>query len=93
MAVSSVAAAGLRAGIDLLTIPRRLGHSSVAIAGDLYSNVSRSCARLPPTDGRRAHRPEGVAEWASLRLMLRTCTLPESVTPFVELQMQLHIGK
>jgi len=33
------ATAGLRAGIDLHTMSRRLGHSSVAITGDIYSHV------------------------------------------------------
>jgi integrase len=30
---------GLRAGVDLLTMSRRLGHSSVAITGDIYSHL------------------------------------------------------
>jgi integrase len=33
------ATAGLRAGVDLHTMSRRLGHSSVAITGDVYSHV------------------------------------------------------
>ncbi len=33
------ATAGLRAGIDLHTMSRRLGHSSVAITGDIYFHV------------------------------------------------------
>jgi integrase len=33
------ATAGLRAGIDLLTMSKRLGHNSVAITGDIYAHV------------------------------------------------------
>jgi len=33
------ATSGLAAGVDLLTMSRRLGHSSVAITGDIYSHV------------------------------------------------------
>lgn len=33
------ATAGLRAGVPLLAMSKRLGHSSMAITGDLYSHV------------------------------------------------------
>jgi integrase len=35
----SHATAGLRAGVDLHTMSRRLGHSSVSVTGDVYSHV------------------------------------------------------
>ncbi len=33
------ATGGLRAGVDLLTMSKRLGHSSVAVTGDIYAHV------------------------------------------------------
>ena len=33
------ATAGLRAGVDLVTMSRRLGHSSIQVTGDIYAHV------------------------------------------------------
>jgi integrase len=42
------ATAGLRAGADLLTMSRRLGHSSIQVTGDIYSHVvEESTGRRP----------------------------------------------
>jgi integrase len=55
----SYASAALEAGVGLKVMQERLGHSSVAITGDIYSHVSR---QVDQDDGARRNSPESLTE-------------------------------